>query len=429
MASALGLARSLPPEQRNDLRAAGLGHVIAVSGMHVGVAAILIYSMSLRIGTLLAGSLAFGALLSWLPVAGYVGLTGGAASAVRAALMFTLLHIAAVCGRQAHGLTTLAIAGAVLLCAHPPWAVSAGFHLSFAAMAALVQPDAPAGIVSQSWHVTWATVPVSQWYFGTAALYGAFSNLVAIPVFTIYVVPTAIFGLFVAPFAGPEMLTPAARGAELILDVAALMARLPVIPGWAIAVFASLVLAIRLWLRHRGRRPNRWLPGALTCAGIVVVGAISHVWPATRQASVALPPGATVVVGTPKRFSSLHPGNTPHTACLQNPVLSAWRWPGLLTALGYRGVTLEVVQSSRTTSPHLDPVRERLRDADLWLGQQACPASPAWARESLTSCISMHRRAGYTTRTALVAQQPTGMRMCFLAGSWQKLENFGTHTP
>ena len=94
VAAALGLRASLPPEHRDALRAAGMGHLIAVSGLHVGVAALFLHFALLRVAWLLGSSPRWAGLCSMLPVLAYVGITGAAPSAVRAAAMLGVLALA-----------------------------------------------------------------------------------------------------------------------------------------------------------------------------------------------------------------------------------------------------------------------------------------------------------------------------------------------
>ncbi|MFY0540285.1 ComEC/Rec2 family competence protein [Nannocystis pusilla] len=121
VASVLGQPAALAPERRTELRRAGLGHVVAVSGMNVAVAAALVQGPLLRAGLLLGGSLTLAAALAWLPVLAYLGMTGGEPPALRAAVMFGLAQLATLTGRPGHGLTALAWTAAAMLAWRPAW--------------------------------------------------------------------------------------------------------------------------------------------------------------------------------------------------------------------------------------------------------------------------------------------------------------------
>lgn len=127
---------TLDPSLWQAYSVTGIVHIIAISGMHVA---------------LLAGMVLF--LLRFLPrrkldlpryllatavVWGYVALTGFPPSAVRAALMFTILIIGQLLRREGQALNTWAAAGLVLLCINPWWLFDVGVQLSFLAVLSIL---------------------------------------------------------------------------------------------------------------------------------------------------------------------------------------------------------------------------------------------------------------------------------------------------
>lgn len=96
----------------------GVVHVIAISGLHVG----LIYWLLL----LLAGLWGFGAL------------AGAGASVMRSVVMFSFLAGAEVLGRRAWVYNMLALSAFGLLCYHPFWLWDVGFQLSYAAVSSIL---------------------------------------------------------------------------------------------------------------------------------------------------------------------------------------------------------------------------------------------------------------------------------------------------
>ncbi len=173
--------------------AAGLAHLLAISGLHVGVVG--------AAGAMLAGGVARLAprLLAWQPARvwgaiggvalawGYVALAGAPVSALRAALMLTIAAVAWALGRLAEGVRALALAFALLAVVSPAATESVGFWLSFAGTLALVLlPRAPrgrlrrlgyAGIAALAAHT--ATLPWTLARFGWLAPYAVPANLVA----------------------------------------------------------------------------------------------------------------------------------------------------------------------------------------------------------------------------------------------------------
>lgn len=405
LAAVLGLPAALPPGERSELRRAGLGHLVAVSGMNVAVAALLLRAPLLRLGLLLGGSTALACALAWLPVAAYVGLTGAAAPAVRAALMFTLVQLGALVGRPAHGMTTLAVAAAVLLAWWPGWARDPGFQLSLAAMAALLKPvapdEAPPGLLAQSWHVTWATTPIGVMHFGHAAVWGVLSNLLAVPVFTLWVAPLGTIGCLLWPWLGDDVLAPAAWGGRLVLDVAAVVARAPEISVTALAVVATVMLG--LWiLRPRWRG---WVPGPIVCV-------------ATIAAVVMMPggegptPPAWFAVGGGRDQALVVPSTGDRLACVHEPNLSPEAWGPMLTGLGYAGVA-GLTTRKGGEPPHVAALREQLERDGLWRPTPGCDAAPElMVRKLMKECLA---RTGQ--KTAALRAGPE----CFVDGRWESL--------
>ncbi len=407
LAAVLGLPAALPPAIRSDLRRAGLGHLVAVSGMNVAVAALLLRAPLLRLGLLVGGSPLLGCALALVPVAAYVGLTGAAAPAVRAAVMFTLVQLGVLCGRPAHGMTTLALAAAGLLAWSPAWARDPGFHLSMAAMAVLLRPVAPGaptpGLLAQSWHVTWATTPIALMHFGEAAVWGVLSNLVAVPVFTLWIAPLGTLGCLLWPWLGVEVLAPAAWGGQLVLDLAAVMARAPVLPvPWLL--WAALVMLALHWLRPRWRPA---LPGPWICTATIVAVVYSRPSPGPT-------PPAWFAVGGAREHAVVVPATTPALACIRDPNLYAEAWPPLLRALGYHGVA-GLSTRKGGDPPHVVELREMLVREAMWQ-PGTCEAPEAEVKPALRACLA---RTGQ--KTAAVRAGPE----CFVDGRWTSLATDG----
>jgi competence protein ComEC len=185
--------RSLaPPETERAFRDAGTLHLMAVSGLHVGLLSVLLYG-----GLVLAGvprRRALAVLLLVLPL--YAGLCGGRPSVVRAVLMAGVVILGLRRGLAGQAMNGLGLAALALL-AHSPWnALDAGFQLSFAATLAIVAAFRPEDPADLSWDrpARWrdwvlgplgvtlaaqlATFPIVAWHFGRVVFGGL---LVAVP--------------------------------------------------------------------------------------------------------------------------------------------------------------------------------------------------------------------------------------------------------
>ncbi|MEX1361936.1 MAG: ComEC/Rec2 family competence protein [Nannocystaceae bacterium] len=424
VASSLGVRSALAPADRNALRRAGLGHLIAVSGLHVGLAAWALLMLSTRIGARFGRVRSLGVLGSWLPLVAYVLLTGASPPAVRAGVMAMGVGLGAVLGRPHHGPMLLCVTSVLMLIVRPAWASDPGFQLSVVAMASLVRAPAAESMVRQTWRVTWVVLPLSLWHFGHAGVWGVVSNLVAVPVFTLWILPWALVGWWLVPWLGGVALAPARGGAQLVLDVAGVVAGWPSPPAWAVAVTAvlALVLGLRVGRRDahgRLRRLGAWLPSAPLSLAVVT----AVVWPRP----VLAPAGLRWWVAGSSRAPAVVTvsAEDPQRGCIHEVALSAGRWRGLLDAMGLREVGPPLVREEGDdrdwpTAPHEHELRQMLRAQRRWAEDPvacASPPPPAVQPRWLDAC---RRRAG--TRHALVAGAAEGT-MCFVAGHWERLDS------
>lgn len=125
----------ITPELRAAYSRSGLSHLLAVSGLHTGIVFALVNLLLwwlplLRRGHLLRNLLA--AACIWI----YVAAAGFPPSAVRAAVMFTMLQSALASASEYNGLNALAAAAFGMLLWNPAWLGDISFQLSFAAVAA-----------------------------------------------------------------------------------------------------------------------------------------------------------------------------------------------------------------------------------------------------------------------------------------------------
>jgi competence protein ComEC len=206
----LGDPDALSEADQDDVRASGLAHVFAVSGMHVTLLAGLVtlglsrgfacwYAVASRWDT---GRLAAGI---GIPLALMIGVfTGAAPSGVRAAVTTALSWALIAVGRRPEPAAVTAF-GCLLFSAFAPTeALRPAFLLSVAATAALVSDAAvKAGSLRElvvgasrlSVRTTIATAPLVLWTFGTLPVWGVFANLLLVPVGSLLLVLAALHGL------------------------------------------------------------------------------------------------------------------------------------------------------------------------------------------------------------------------------------------
>ena len=185
----LGDRSGLSSDLNADLRAAGLIHLLALSGLHVTWLAAVARGLAAALG----GGVRVRALAGALCAALYAGIAGPLPSLMRAAAGETLGAVARLRGRALDPVQALAAGALVLLAVAPGWACDLGFQLSCAATLGLatVGPwlEERAGrarrwlapfIPTASAQLT--ALPLLLARFHCVSWVGALSNLLAVPV-------------------------------------------------------------------------------------------------------------------------------------------------------------------------------------------------------------------------------------------------------
>jgi len=129
----LGIGHTLPDELDEAFRAAGLSHIMVISGYNIGLVAVAVLLVTRRrLGIWL------GLALSLAGIALYTLFVGPSAPVLRATLMACLLAGARFAGRKSHALTTLAASSLIMTAINPHYLWSVSYQLSFAATLGLV---------------------------------------------------------------------------------------------------------------------------------------------------------------------------------------------------------------------------------------------------------------------------------------------------
>jgi competence protein ComEC len=316
-ALAVGDTRALDDRDWDVARANGISHLLAISGFHVGVAALfgawLVYAvwwlwprLALRVPRQIAQAVA-----ALLTATAYGALAGFGLPTERTLLMIAVVALARCSRRSAGGVSSLALALIVILAWDPLAVLSAGFWLSFAGVAFLMlglsRPRTVMGHVralgSAQLLMTVALLPLTVWFFGQASLLGALSNLVAVPWVSLLVVPLTLLGtllLGIWPAAAGWMWQLAAGLMHMLWTLLETMAHWPGAYWYLPHVeLCALLLALlgALWLFLPRGVPARWL-GALLF--------LPQLWPRTdlpppggfRALAIDVGQGLSVLVRT-----------------------------------------------------------------------------------------------------------------------------------
>ncbi len=212
MALALGHRGGIAPDDWDVLRATGTTHLVAISGLHIGIVALLGFQCG-RLVWRVVGPLRrlgprpiFQAWIGLAAAAAYAGLAGFALPTVRALLMLTVALATIVLRRRARPLEGLAAAAVAVLLFDPLAPFGASFWLSFGAVAAilyLVTGRVAPITRAQRWlglqlGITVALTPLLLGFFGQASLVAPLTNLIAIPWISLVVVPVTLAGTTMA---------------------------------------------------------------------------------------------------------------------------------------------------------------------------------------------------------------------------------------
>jgi competence protein ComEC len=284
-ALAVGDQRAIPPAQWQVFTRTGVNHLMSISGLHVTMVSGLVYALALALWrrsarlTVALPAAKAAALAGFLAALGYAALAGFAVPAQRTVYMLAVVAAALWSGRQLPVSAILAAALLVVLLIDP-WAVlSAGFWLSFGAVAVILAVTASRlaqpGVLRQWLRVqgaiTLALVPLSLALFQQVSLISPVANALAIPLVSLVVVPLTLVGS-VLPF-------------DAVLTLADLVMRLTMV---ALEWMAAMPAAV--WQQHA---PLPWAVAA-ACAGVAWL-LLPRGFPARWLGALALLPLFTVV--------------------------------------------------------------------------------------------------------------------------------------
>ncbi len=202
LALVLGIRQELRPELKTTYIGVGAIHVLAVSGLHVGLLyALILFLLGLLAGLLGRKSNLIGRLLALLLLWCYAFITGLAPSIMRTVSMFSLFTMAQLLQRTYNPANILASSALILLVYDAMLLFSVGFQLSYAAVLGIIYLHPPLYNLfdlsknlwlSKFWNATaislaaqLATLPLSLYYFHWFPTYFLLANWGVIPAVSI----------------------------------------------------------------------------------------------------------------------------------------------------------------------------------------------------------------------------------------------------
>ncbi len=276
----VGERGTIPDNVREAMQQSGLAHLLAISGLHVGLVAGFVFFAVRGLLATWPGVVLRYPVKKWAAVAAlsmsavYLALAGATVPTQRAFIMTGLILVAVILDRRGISMRLVAWAAAVILLIRPEAILSVSFQMSFAAVVALVAVYEVVGdkfrrslgnrgvrhrfaiylasILLTTVVASLATAPFAIFHFNQFASYSVAANLAAIPIAAFWVMPLIVVSFVLMPFGLEGAVMPAlGTGIELILGVAMWVSSWP---GASLNVAAppviglALVVAGGLWL-------------------------------------------------------------------------------------------------------------------------------------------------------------------------------------
>lgn len=302
----LGERQGITNTLREPFNRTGLGHVLAVSGLHIGLVAWIAfmlfkwclsrpYTLPLRFDIKKAT-----ALLTCLPVLGYIFIAGFQISSQRAMIMVLVYLMSLILGREKEVWSTLALAGLLILAVDPHALFSMSFQLSFSAVIGILwltpaildkipAPDKTAqktivtrlytyftGLAAVCIAATVFLLPIILFFFHRATLVTIPANLMVVPILGLWVIPLGLLSVIALPFSASVaglLLQVGAWGLNIMMDITRFWSEIPwsslwmVTPnGFEMILYYALLLSIFFFKRRKWAKIGAFVVSVLVLA-------------------------------------------------------------------------------------------------------------------------------------------------------------------
>jgi len=309
-----GEQSAIPEDLQEAYRISGIAHLLSISGVHMSLLAGVVFFVMRRLLALvpyIALRLDTKKAAAWAGLGAtgfYLVISGMSVPAIRSFLMIAVVMVAILLDRTALSVRTIGWAALVVMTLFPDAVFGASFQMSFLAVLALV------ALYEQTWmRLAWrnadgefllvraaafylaalvvtdlvaggTTALFAAYHFNRLPTYSALTNLVAVPLTGLWIMPSAVLGLILMPLGLDEIpLKVMGAGVALLNDIVRAVAmwpgaqvHVPPMATWAMIMAAFGVVFVCVW---RGR--ERWL-------------GFAAVVPALLQPYLASPPDIVV---------------------------------------------------------------------------------------------------------------------------------------
>ena len=229
----LGEKGEIPEDILENFKRTGISHVLAISGLHIGIIAFLAL---IFIKTIMKSSeylllkfniIKISALFATIPIMCYAFVAGLGISTIRATIMILTFIVAVLLGKERDLLNTLALAAFIILIVTPVSLFDVSFQLSFTAVASILiitprltdfiprrdydKTDKSSLLkrkfvfnillfIIVSFAATIGTLPLIAFYFNRLSTITLLSNIVIVPIIGFCVLPLGLLTIIIAPF-------------------------------------------------------------------------------------------------------------------------------------------------------------------------------------------------------------------------------------
>jgi competence protein ComEC len=220
----------IAPDTREAFNRAGVGHLLAISGLHIGIVATMAFLFLQRLLTHIkpllwrAWTRKTAALFALIPVWFYGFISGFSPSTQRAVIMVSVFLMTFLFEREHDIMNTIALSAVAILVIFPPSMYSISFQLSFSAVLAIIfgfacvnKLHSPSNdrdqhplmktlkkrLIDFLWVSVFAiggTLPLVMFYFNQVSLVGVVANFIVVPLVGFTVVPLGLIAVFLSSF-------------------------------------------------------------------------------------------------------------------------------------------------------------------------------------------------------------------------------------
>ena len=227
----LGERHAIDAELREPFNRAGLGHILAVSGLHIGLVAWLTFFLAKRLFSL-SYNLALkrdihrlAAIITCFPVIAYTCIAGLQVSSQRAMIMALAYLFSIILGREKEVWSTLCLAAIIILAIDPHALYSISFQLSFCAVIGILWLGTAifkkiplpfketkqktifntlylyiTGLIVVTFSAMIFLLPITTYYFHRISLVSIVANLTVIPILGLWIIPLGLLSALCLPF-------------------------------------------------------------------------------------------------------------------------------------------------------------------------------------------------------------------------------------